>query len=690
MNKDSNNRAVQIVNIEEKCKVTRPTLSRINATTIRNTDNIFMGKSDEEMEKIILNAKTSPHLHHMMFFEMMQFLKGLEVCDANTYERQFDYGLHPYYSTYQVAMMDALLMLMQYIDATYGKDCVFIQAVYEIKEKEVERDGVTATEVASVQASYTISSTHLATYLLKKRYVDDILNSSFLSKEYYYFSEKTKRWSRVLREKIEQSIRSEVQNIIRLLNADLDNLNKMTEKTAKTILNALSPIEDTEDILALYSHKNPFLIQFKDMVYDMESHKIAKMDRRFMLNQYHDYHLNVGTLDTNTLTAEDGFVDVPITIEEARAGSQLMLKRLTKLHSESQIEFLLTILGNVFHRKPDLMQVFLMITARASAGKSWVYNFIADNMIGNEHSSALKQAELDSDSQFKLSSVIGSNINIIGELKGTVMTKSMIDFIKSSSDKRQIEEKNKTPYSAYLRVRTIALSNYGHLPQLSTTDVTDDGLKRRIVVMDGVPVTSNEWQSEFTTEKLSAEIPSFAMLCMMTFMKHLNNNNIEKFRNKGAIGGEIEGFLSKDVVDYTQKYFNGNDRYRMFFVHMFERFIVQPKPYPVDEEMIILHFAHMKVMDMAKQFTEWHEQEYKNKRSTSDFRKAMTSKYGVSEKRTRIPNSNERRLCYGRPLGEVVLNILIEDNFHSVSDYLSDDTKAKLTYETHPIEEIGF
>ena len=172
------------------------------------------------------------------------------------------------------------------------------------------------------------------------------------------------------------------------------------------------------------------------------------------------------------------FFSVPITEEEAERKADLLIKRMG-LNFEP-IEFLmsavdkcLTILSRIasYH--------FSLLVDRVTVNHGF-WDFLTDHLFPHTNT-AMKQKQLDSDSRFMENGLISKEINVIGELKGTVLSKSCIEFFKSTTgDKTMLELKGSDQFAMKFYTTTIALANFGQLPSIRTDDVIDGGLLREL------------------------------------------------------------------------------------------------------------------------------------------------------------------------------------------------------------------
>lgn len=321
-------------------------------------------------------------------------------------------------------------------------------------------------------------------------------------------------------------------------------------------------MKEEQNALISWSLKHPNLVQFKDTVYDIKNHAIAKMSPKFMLYNYHDYRLPIESVNLDELTEEDGFVPLKETMEEMEEKSQLILERLSLLTKEK--EFITTVIGNGFCHNSDFT-VFPILEGDTALGKSWFFDVLTEYLYGLGNVSYINQHDLGRSNKRYISSTFGKEFNLMGDISGVVMNQKFVEFIKSKTNSENRQQLGSNNY-----VQMLGLVTTGQMPTIPKKFVDDEVIKRRIVHIEcnemDQPLSS--YIEKFTELALLKEMPYFALFSMMKLQQHKDNGDILKFMYDagGCSKYPIDGFTSQDMVDSTVSYFKKQDRKKKVMV----------------------------------------------------------------------------------------------------------------------------
>lgn len=430
-----------------------------------------------------------------------------------------------------------------------------------------------------IKHKYTFDCETFALFVFKEFYEEILMLSKKeqgSSSPYYFYQEEIYRWIITGDKFLKNKIKKQVTTLMKLLGFRTE-ATKNAKKITEEIISLIEQIDDDDqDAIMSWTLENPDLVQFKDTVYDIKNHAIAKMSPKFMLFNYHDYRLPIKSVNLDELTEEDGFVPLKETIEEMEEKSKFVIDRMSILTKEK--EFMTTVIGNGFCHNNEFL-VFPILEGGAGLGKSWFFDLLKKSLYMSRNSSGTGQDDLEKSGDFFLSNMFGKEFNLMGELNGSFMSKNFIYVIKSKlSDGSEINKKNKQQFDSMVYAQIVALANKGQIPAIPDAFVNDDGLKRRVVRIkcnDKLDENNKLDTKKFTKEALSEKMPYFALFSMMKLQQHKDNGNIEKFSREvdGASKYPIEGFTSREMVDSTSSYFKQQDRKRKFFLHLYNIFV---------------------------------------------------------------------------------------------------------------------
>ena len=476
------------------------------------------------------------------------------------------------------------------------------------------------------------------------------------------------------------------------------------KRIIEEVLNKIETINDTDkDMLETFSQGFPHWVQFGDLIYDMFNHKVAKAQPFFKLKHYHSYRIPTGLSDKeinqlpidnslNEVTFDNKlhediliensdltkkinalFVDCKISKDTLKNNSNIIIQRMQENFETDDIEFILSSIGNLFYHSNDWVMT-LFIQGNAGIGKSQIFNFVADKLIEEQNTSTLKQKQFDSDSRFTETGIHGKEFNLIGELRGKTLSKPMIEMIKSTlSDGTTYEQKGGEMRSEKFYSKIIAIGNKGQLPSIPTDDASDDGLRRRLVLIECLNKTKTDnFQEIYPMHKLNAVKQDFALLCMMTFNYHYQNGDINTFqRNAGCTVKPIENFTTEHIVATTKNYFKSHDRYRKFFCHLptiFRETLQNQNVYKGitnDEELFKRWLYDLKTAQIKNYFMEWYQSEYPKTNMTKEkFDTHLKNVYDIEQQKPYrcLTNSSKIVRGYGNLFVDVVVSVCKEDD----------------------------
>lgn len=331
----------------------------------------------------------------------------------------------------------------------------------------------------------------------------------------------------------------------------------MNEELLKKLLKGIKYEKELQNAIISWSIKHPNLVQFKDTVYDIEKHAIAKMSPEFMLYNYHNYRLPIESVNLDELTEEDGFVPLKETMAEMEEKSKFVIERLSFLTKET--EFVTTVIGNSFCHNDDFT-VFPILEGDTALGKSWFFGILADCLYSWKNVSYVTEFDLGRSSKRYISSTFGKEFNLMGDMFDVVMNQRFVEFIKLKANSEKGQQLGLKNY-----VQMLGLATTGQTPVIPKKFKDDDDIKRRIVRIkcNDKPKTNDDLDTKkFTKEALSEKMPHFALLSMMKLQQHKDNGNVLKFMYEvdGCSKYPIEGFTSQDMVDSTVSYFKQQKR----------------------------------------------------------------------------------------------------------------------------------
>lgn len=688
-------------------------------------------KEMNEGNKKILDKRIEDNpLWKGYYNEISSIFDNLENIKISTHETLHEMGRNVLsgedYDENAVAFMDALACKLKEIEQEYTSNSVFIIASLHVKyDKRTIGDEKARKEWFVDEQGFEIDDIRLASYIYNTRYKDKVFLSQTNSEKqqpYYAYDSRMPRWygkkgKRILTEEI---IRLST-TLVRALGYNTRAKKHFSkDRIVEEVITKIMPIPDnTSDHLELFSTTFPQWVQFGDLVYDIYEHKVAKMSPFFKLKHYHNFRIPTGLteaeieqlpssdklddcllnqdFDENLNSKGDNkinnfkeevqklFVDVPLKIEDVEKDCKLFMDRMRE--NTTDIELIMSALGNMFYHSTHWL-INIFIVGNGGGGKSFVYNLLQDYMF-QENASSIQQKHFDESSRFIENAIESKEFNLMGEVKGVTMSKSFINFFKSTlSDNSTIEEKGGGFRSLYFYLGVIGLSNKGQMPFIPTDDVNDEGLKRRLVVMecDG---EGKGLSKKYNKNDLVKCIPSFALACMMKFNHHLSNGDIATFQEEvfGCTERAIEGFTTDNIVKTTKNYFKKHDRYRKFFCHLADEYETEQgynaklSGFDVSNLKNFEVWLFNKSVKQIKDYYKiWYEEQFPTKASPQKIIEHLESTHQIVEKSQRVKSlpgakvkSNTVR-SLGDNFVDLVVSVNLEDNPSFKKDEDGDET----------------
>lgn len=444
---------------------------------------------------------------------------------------------------------------------------------------------------------YDLSIKHLLKTIITKNNTNEFIR----------FNDSSKRWEEINEKTALSFVKNKIDNLLGQIGLE-DFSSSLSVKNARdSIMQKITNDSSSQKaMLYRFTIDNPRYVQFKDTIYNMEEHSIAKATQYFKLSNYHDYRLPMGDLTMDKLNEITSsyeltimdflnksekvyenddlskfFIkleDYGVTKEMIEEKAQLLIDRFK--YTTSGYMFLINFIGSLFDHEANLL-TFPILSGGGGLGKSMLLSsIIVDRIIGSENNSSLDQNRLEKANQFTSSSLFEKEVNSISEMKGSYFNHDFIKLIKSAGeDKQEIEFKNSNSFSASLYARFIGVSNKDQVPKIKSTEIDDEGIRRRIAIVHcrNFNTHSSDINDEFGNIKninmaerfpkdkmLSDEsIGAFALYAMMTYEENRQRGAIQEFsRNGGASKQVVKGLTTQKIVSDTKAYFNNNDRFR--------------------------------------------------------------------------------------------------------------------------------
>lgn len=680
-------------------------------------------KSIAEKQLLLEKEYKTSEKFREYYDEIEHILYNFKNIDISTYENNIDIDLKNGEITSDNTLhefVNALALHMLKIYQQYSRNSVFVQLKYLVNVDEIEvnndknKENENKKYVATVDCHLAIDDVALANFLYNHLYKNRLLESELDSEKknpYYSFDDERKNWKmKIGKSIIKKQIVNYANTIARSLGYNTKAKGYSENRVIEDVLNKIETTDDkNKDMLETFSQAFPHWVQFNDLIYDLKEHKVAKAQPFFKLKHYHSYRIPTGLTDEeinqlpidntlNNVTFDNDlhediliensnltnkinalFVDCKISKDTVRNNSNLIIQRMEENFKTDDIEFILSAIGNLFYHSNDwVMTVF--IQGNAGIGKSQIFNFVADKLTEEKNTSTLKQKQFDSDSRFTETGILGKEFNLIGELRGKTLSKPMIEMIKTTlSDGTTYEQKGGDMRSEKFYSKIIAIGNKGQLPSIPTDDASDDGLRRRLVLIECLNETkTNNFQEVYPMHKLNAVKQDFALLCMMTFNYHYQNGDINTFqRHGGCTIKPIQNFTTQNIVDATRNYFKSHDRYRKFFCQLPSYFRDAMQNQNIyngienDEELFKRWLYDLKASQIKNMFMEWYQSEYPKTNMTKEkFDNHLKNVYDIEQQKPYrcLRNPSKTVRGYGNLFVDLIVNICKEDDPNNYFD----------------------
>lgn len=416
--------------------------------------------------------------------------------------------------------------------------------------------------------NYTFDCRRFALFVFTEFYEDILMLSTKgkgSSSPYYFYQEENCRWITTGGKLLKHEMNKQISTLMKLLGFRTE-ATKHAKKITNDVISLINTIEDEEqNAMISWTLKNPNLVQFKDTVYDIENHTIAKMSPKFMLYNYHDYRLPIESVNLDELTEQDGFVPLKETMAEMEEKSKLVLERLSLLTKEK--EFVTTVIGNGFCHNDDFT-VFPILEGDTAIGKSWFFGMLTEYLYCERNASHVNHDNIRRSNKRYTVSTFGKEFNLMADISGSVMNQKFVDFITLDANRGYDRQCNLNSYIQILGLVT----NSGQMPVIPKRNVNNKEIRKRIVHIKCRELSEEDRLSirveKFTESALIKEMPYFALFSMMKLQQHKDNGNVLKFMYEvdGCSKYPIDGFTSQDMVDSTVGYFKQQDRKKKVMV----------------------------------------------------------------------------------------------------------------------------
>lgn len=663
----------QVIDIKDR-QIHLPVVPFINAKTIRQL-------TDEQISHLesTVQGEGIAFGHYLLARNALHHVTGK---NEDAVKRDIHLELLPYYDYSAVATMNAIAFLMYEIYQKHSEECVFIEAVYQLSVDDTEHK----KQVTVDNFSITVDPEKMARFLLLEHYRDTFFTSLVHEEDrkhtYYAYGSIDAQWGTIGQTGLRKDIQRDVRYILTALGVPSKELLPVGNKVAAFIEMDLIKIDDRQDnMLEMFTKDNPSLVQFKDVVYDMDTHSVTKMSNQFRLVHFHDYDLPLGHLKKEDIPDDGTFIPHPSSYDEVMKEADLLIRRTAIIYKEDQIPFIMSFIGNLFYHNATRFQVAIASVGGGGLGKSFLWNDIIARGMLSGHASAIDQRLLNGNaSQFLTSQLVGKELNLISELSATAMSKDVVHLVKSvsSGDYTQVEFKNVDGYTTQLYAKTSMLANESQFPPMRTTEANDDGFKRRFVKINCNPKRHDtQWMNDFNIDTLYENIPYFSLACMMTFMHHHQNGNIRQFHYHGGCSSAvIEGFTTQELVDDTVEYFASHDRYRLFFCYLpeaFENERWQSGNAHLSFDMTGFRkwLATTRASHFNDLFKEWHQHQFSTVKGASALGTQLEKEYGIKRKTYRTADKEYK--VYGEKFTDLVESICLADNPDVLSSLISKE-----------------
>lgn len=595
--------------------------------------------------------------------------------ESNTYHRDIKNT---------VTNIDALTKFNIEIAKEFGPECIFIEYDHQLTVDEKE-EGFIYKHVFN----FEIILESLANFLFKKEFYQYAILSDYQSSTsipYYFYDTKNVSWSMASEKSLKQNIYKQVAFILRQFSTK--KLTSGIETIIKHIINIIPQVNDEgENLFDNFTSRNPSLVQFDDLVYDISSDKFTKMNHELMLVNKHDYRIPTGYDNVDDISYEDGWLSVQLSDDYLRNKCKTFIERFEILHPKEDLEFIFSVLGYFFYHHGQKWQVLPMIIGGGGLGKSHLYGYIiGQKMLGNQNMSSITQENIDKGSDFLKASFYQKELNLISETNGSFLSESLITALKSvNGDPTEINQKFRNTFNVSLYSTFVMLGNEEQLPAIPTNYANDPGLKRRIVILKcNDTKKKREFEAEkgqkmyqyFTDDKFEKELSFFALLCMRTFKKH--EEDIHLFQDNDILGAtkkQIEGFTTESMVSDTSAYFKSHDRNREFILFLEKQFVRENQYNDKNKENFINWLKRKPSTEITKLFVDWFRKYYPHMTAyQNQFRDYLKKVHDISPTTGRVMVGNKLtpRKTFGEPFAKLAYNI-IKESYNDEKEMFGDE-----------------
>lgn len=675
--KQTNNDDNKVISFNNS-KSYKPLLNNVSSITFKNTHSLKTLQSTS-LKELMYSEQTQIELEKLRF--LFSNFEGFNHVDNYTFkfkENTYRLSSIPIYNSIRMSMsnnqtsevkqqlennvsiINALILYNYEIAKEFDETATFIDFMYKVDKND-------ETKELTINYQLQILPERLANYLYKKVYRQYAILSSTQSSSsnpmYYIYNVYTKRWSINGKGNLMAILSKQFDFLGNFFN--INNIDTARKDFLPAIFNKFDMVDDSNDnMLNAYTLDHPYLVQFKDKVYDMENDELLDMKHEYKLQNYHDYDLGYSDENGNKLSMEQ--------LEEK---CSTILERFKILHYEEDMSFILTLIGSLFCHT-DFWQVLPIITGGGGLGKSMLYDkLIAQYVIGTKNYSSLGQQELDSkksSSSFLLSSIYGTELNIVAETNGSYLSTSLIQTFKKIGDSITINQKFEKPFTTHLYSTFIMLGNDGQIPHIPSSSADDDGLMRRIFIIScRHKKTKVEFEKAngksiidaFPMKKLKSEVPYFALYCMKTFMA--KRHHISELANiGGATERVIEGFTSKNIVKSTKDYFNSHNRNKEFFVWLGHHYVNRYNDNVRNSSHFGKWLSSLKATEVKDMYVWYFKKHYPNSHATQqDLESYLRNKHEITSRviTSQLESEKGKARRYGSQFSDLVQSVIIDN-----------------------------
>lgn len=319
-----------------------------------------------------------------------------------------------------------------------------------------------------------------------------------------------------------------------------------------------------KDIFKKFSNTYPQYVQFNDLVYDTKNHKVAKMEPYFKIRYIHRGSIETGLTksDIENLPVDESlnhfsleeilnpdetikskfdslFVDIPITINEIKTKSALVLERFEEIYFKEDMPLLITILGSMFDNNATYRPV--LITSQDNGqclGKRYLYGIISSKIFSATMGSYFSKGWYSFERKYN------KYMNLINDFEFFRISSMFKDDFNNKFMKFVKEDKR------FITIATDNVLRHSYVPDKYKKDKT---IQSRLIYM---PLKKSrydlvfDFREKYKEAKLYSQLGAFIMYCLMTYRKYKNEFNI--LEKKGVLTKEGNPLLSNRTYESSK------------------------------------------------------------------------------------------------------------------------------------------